>query len=189
MGLGKTLPTYDKIHCRNPNHLVKGGAIWVEPIRDLKAIRHIKSLLKDRSRDLCLFTLGINTAYRANELLSLNVGHIMIAKQGSRLTIKQSKTKEYRTAYLNAVCIKSIQQWLVQHPSPSLIMQLFPSRKRNRQTGCYQALQVSTLTAMVKGWCYEVQLNGNYGSHSLRKTWVKFILRPPVQKNLSEIGT
>ncbi len=24
---------------------------------------------------------------------------------------------------------------------------------------------------MVKGWCREVGLDGNYGSHTLRKTW------------------
>ena len=171
MGLGETLLAHHKNRSRNPNHPAKGSAIRVEPIRDRQAIHQIKTHLQDKPRDLCLFTLGINTAYRANELLSLTVGQVIYAKVGSRLTLKQSKTKEYRTAYLNAVCIKSIQQWLDFHPSPNLTTPLFLSRKRNRQTGDHQALQVSTLTAMVKGWCHHAQLTGNYGSHSLRKTW------------------
>jgi len=55
------------------NHPKKGATIKVEPIRDLKAIKRIKKILTDKPRDLCLFTFGINTAYRANELLSIKV--------------------------------------------------------------------------------------------------------------------
>ncbi len=33
------------------------------------------------------------------------------------------------------------------------------------------ALQVSTLHRLTKKWCSDVNLHGNYGSHSLRKTW------------------
>ena len=33
------------------------------------------------------------------------------------------------------------------------------------------AIQVSTLNNMVKDWCKQVHLKGNYGSHTLRKTW------------------
>ena len=58
---------------QNPNHPTAGSTIKVEPIRDKKAISRIKKILGDQPRDLCLFTLGINTAYRANELLSLKV--------------------------------------------------------------------------------------------------------------------
>ncbi|ABW26800.1 site-specific integrase [Acaryochloris marina] len=41
-----------------------------------KAIAGIKQLLSWSPRDLCLFTLGINTAYRANELLSLRASQV-----------------------------------------------------------------------------------------------------------------
>ena len=60
----------------NPNHPLKGSTIHVEPIRDKTAIKRIKKLLRDHPRDLCLFTLGINTAFRANELLSLQVNQV-----------------------------------------------------------------------------------------------------------------
>ena len=33
------------------------------------------------------------------------------------------------------------------------------------------ALTVPTLNNLVKDWCRKVNLKGNYGSHSLRKTW------------------
>ncbi|MCU7882561.1 MAG: hypothetical protein KZQ66_01120 [Candidatus Thiodiazotropha sp. (ex Lucinoma aequizonata)] len=60
----------------NQNHSEPGSTIKVEPIRNVKAIRRIKMLLVDRPRNLCFFTFGINTAYRANEILSVKVGQV-----------------------------------------------------------------------------------------------------------------
>ena len=65
-------PTQDR--SRNANHSKPGSVLKVELIRNLKAIGRIKKLLADNPRDHVLFTLGINTAYCANELLSLTVG-------------------------------------------------------------------------------------------------------------------
>jgi hypothetical protein len=46
---------------KNPNHPPKGSSIKVDPIRKIKDIKAIKKLLHDKPRDLCLFTLGVNT--------------------------------------------------------------------------------------------------------------------------------
>ena len=80
---------------RNTNHPKKGASIKVQPIRGLDAISSIKRNLSRHPRNLCLFTLGINTAYRANEILSLNVGQVRHLQSGDILSIKQSKTREY----------------------------------------------------------------------------------------------
>ena len=62
----------------NPNHPKKGSSIKVEPIRQKAAIERIKAHLlhEGKYRDYCLFVLGINTAFRANELLSITVGQV-----------------------------------------------------------------------------------------------------------------
>jgi len=73
------------------NHPKKGATIKVQPIRDLKAIQRIKKILADRPRDLCLFTLGINTAYRANELLSIRVREVSHLQVGDGLEVKGSE--------------------------------------------------------------------------------------------------
>ena len=149
----------------NPNHPKKGSSIKVEPIKDLKAIKRIKKLLHDKPRDLCLFTLGINTAYRANELVSITVGQVDYLKAGDRLELKQSKNRKYRPTTLNEIVIDAIESWLKTHPDPRPEAPLFPSVKTK------EALTAGTLTSMVKGWCADVGLRGNYGSHTLRKTW------------------
>jgi integrase len=53
-----------------------GSAIEVEPICTKKAIANM--MLGRSLCDLCLFTLSINTAYRANVLLSLRVGDVLM---------------------------------------------------------------------------------------------------------------
>ena len=151
---------------RNANHPKKGSTTKVEPIRKPESIQAIKSLLKDHPRDLCLFTFGINTAYRAGEILSLTVGQVEHLKTGDRLEIKQPKSQKYRAITINKTVQNSIQHWLTSHPkAQQKHVPLFISQRTGR------ALTVSTVNNMIKRWCRDVELSGNYGSHSMRKTW------------------
>jgi len=145
------------------NHPRKGSSIKVEPIRDVRAIKRIKKILTDNSRDSCLFTLGINTAYRANELLSIKVRDVAHLNVGNVLEVKQSKVKKYRGVTLNKNVIEAITALLAsrQYKSDDF---LFYSQRAN-------ALSVESVNHLVKQWCKDVGLKGNYGSHSLRKTW------------------
>lgn len=150
---------------RNHNHPKKGSSIKVEPIRDLKAIKRIKKLYAENPRDLCLFTFGINTAYRAGELLSLTVGQVDYLRAGDVLEIKQTKTGKYRPVRLNRAVVETIDAWLKVHPDLRADAPLFISKRGGK------ALTVSSVNAMIKRWSREVGLRGNYGSHSMRKTW------------------
>lgn len=151
----------------NPHHPKKGASIKVDPIRDLSAIERIKRNLidQDNIRDHCLFTLGINTAWRANELLSIKVGHVRNLEEEGLLTLKQSKNNKYRSTLINRTALRAIQFWLalygnhVNDDAP-----LFPSNKSG-------AIQVPTLCNMVKRWCSQAGIKGQFGSHTLRKTW------------------
>lgn len=147
---------------QNPNHPAAGSTIKVEPIRDKKAIARIKKVLADHPRDLCLFTLGINTAYRANELLSIRVRQVRSLNVGDVLELKQSKTHKYRPVTLNRMATSAIQTWLETSQLQD---------EDNLFTGQRGCLTVTTVSTMVKTWCQDVGLKGNYGSHTLRKTW------------------
>ena len=145
------------------NHPQKGSSIKVEPVRDLKAIKRIKKYLADKPRDLCLFTLGINTAYRANELLSIKVSDVEHLKIGDVLELKQSKVKKYRGVTINKNVVESVSLIIANHKYESddyLFYSLHGS-----------VLTVSAVNRLVKMWCRENGLKGNYGSHTLRKTW------------------
>lgn len=150
---------------KNPNHPKLGSSIKVEPIRDKKAIQRIKKLLRDQPRDLCLFTLGINTAFRANELLAIKLGAVRHLQPGDVLERKQSKTNKYRGVILNPSAYAAIQVWLNSQKGQTL------GDDDYLFTGKRGVLSVSSVSTMVKMWCQNVGLKGNYGSHTLRKTW------------------
>lgn len=147
---------------QNPHHPRPGDSIRVEPIRSKRHIANIKRILADKPRDLCLFTLGINTAFRANELLSIKVEQVRYLGVGDTLTIKQRKTGKYRSVVLNENVVDALTHYLRQTPLADAD-DLF--------TGLRGCLTVPTVNRLVKTWCADVGLKGNYGSHSMRKTW------------------
>ena len=63
---------------------------YVQPIRDKNKIEEIKSYLKENgSRDLLIFTMGINTGLRISDLLKLKVIDV---RNKSHVEIKEQKT-------------------------------------------------------------------------------------------------
>lgn len=147
----------------NPHRPAPGSSIKVQPIRLKKDIETIKNNLADNPRDLCLFVLGINTAFRANELLSIRAGQVRDLGVGDVLDVRQSKTKAYRQVTLSRRGVEAIQN-LLRSRSFEVDDFLFFSRWGER-------LGVPEVSRKVKGWCQDIRLDGNYGSHSLRKTW------------------
>ena len=147
---------------RNPNHPQKGSRITVDPIKSIKDIKSIKKLLHDKPRDLCLFTLGINTNLRASDLLSITTGMVRDLEPGDELVLKERKTGKHRRITLNKASTYSIQELLKSRPyqddDPLYV----------GQRGC---LTVPSVNRLVKGWCAAINLKGNFGSHTLRKTF------------------
>jgi len=145
----------------NWNHPAKGSSITVEPIRNSKDIKAIKRMLADSPRDLCIFVLGINTNLRASDILNLRVRDV----QGQdELVLKEKKTGKIRRITLNDAVRKAINNLLASMSNPDDESHLFLGLRG-------KPLTVPTLSRMVKAWCQAINLPGNYGSHSLRKTW------------------
>ena len=147
------------------NHPKQGSTIRVEPVRSQKDLNLIRRLLSDSPRDLCIFTLGINTNLRASDLLSIRIGQISHLEPGGAFTLKEKKTGKIRTITVNKVSHTTIASLLRSMPDRHEEDYLFQSRKGGGR------LTVSYLSQLVKAWCREINLRGNYGSHTLRKTW------------------
>ena len=152
------------MNSKNPNHPKKGATIKVEPITELKDIKLIKRLLKDKPRDSCLFIMGINTNLRASDLIRLTAGDLRGKKPGDSLSIKEQKTGKERRITLNENVINAVKELLAYKPYQDTDP-LFKSKKGAK------ALSVPSVNRLVKGWCREINLKGNYGSHTLRKTF------------------
>lgn len=148
----------------NRNHPKKGSIITVEPISE-KGVANIKRLLADRPRDLLLFTLGINNGLRIGDLLRLKVRDLKGLKAGQVLKVRESKTGKANVLMLNTTSYKLFREYL-KALAPDDDDYLFKSNK-----GDNEPISVPYASQLIKGWCREVGLRGNYGSHSLRKTF------------------
>jgi integrase len=76
--------------------------------------------------------------------------------------LNERKTKKERRITLNRACIHAIQR-LLAFREYSDDAYLFIGQRG--------PLTVPTVNQKVKSWCKAINLKGNYGSHSLRKTW------------------
>ncbi len=147
---------------QNTNHPAKGSQTTVEPIRKLKDIDLIKKLLADNPRDLALFTIGINTNLRAGDILKITAGAVRDLQVGDELTLNEGETGKGRRITLNKPVTQAIQQLLQSRPYQDTDFLFLGQRG---------VLTVPSVTRLVKGWCATINLKGNYGSHTLRKTF------------------
>jgi integrase len=147
---------------QNYNSPGAGSSIKVDPIRKRKDIESIRKLISDNPRDLTLFTLGINTNLRASDLLRIKVGQVRDLKPGDSIELKEKKTSKFRRVTLNKACVQAIQRLLASRSyddaDPLFVGQRGP-------------LTVPSVHRLVKSWCRAINLRGNYGSHTLRKTF------------------
>ena len=147
---------------------------FVEPIRDRKKIAQIKNLLRGqkRFRDLLLFVMGINTALRISDLLQLQISHFL-DEQGRinrRFWIKERKRGKHQEVVINTSIREALDEYLAAFPDIGNDRNNFVFF--NSTTNDYslpikrgQAWKFITLI------CREASLSGNFGTHSLRKTW------------------
>jgi len=148
----------------NPNHPKKGSVIVVQPIREIKDIENIKKLLSGNTRDGLLFCFGINNGLRMGDLLKIKVKNVKYLKVGETLSIKEEKTGKSNILMINKSCHKILKQYL-DETKPDENDFLFKSRKGNSH------LTVGSVNSMVKSWCKSINLKGNYGTHTMRKTF------------------
>ncbi len=78
------------------------------------------------------------------------------------LEIIEKKTGKKRRVTLNKACIDAIQELLASR---------YYTDKEKLFIGKKGPISPITINALVKSWCKAINLKGNYGSHTLRKTW------------------
>ena len=148
----------------NPNHPKKGQKTRVDPVRRIEDIQAIKKLLADEPRNLLLFTMGINNGLRMGDLLKLQVKDVGHLKPGEEIKIREQKTGKVNTLAINKATYKALRNYVEkQRPGPTDY--LFSSRRTKRP------LSIQSVNALVKKWARTINLQGNYGVHTLRKTF------------------
>jgi len=145
-----------------PSH--KGETVAEEPIKDIEYVKAIKQHLRSTNiRDYALFVVGINTAFRCGDLVKITLGMVRGKAEGDEIVLKEEKTGKVRRVTLNRESIGAITLLLECNQDQPDSAALF--------TGQRGKLTVSYVNRLVKKWCDAVGLKGQFGSHTLRKTW------------------
>jgi integrase len=150
---------------KNRNHPKKGARIAVEPIRSIKDVKSISKLLSGDPRNNLLFVLGVNNGLRTGDLLRLKVGDLKGLKAGDHFNIRESKTGKSNILVVNKSVSKALKTYL-ESAELSEDSYLFASRKIKNKP-----IQIQAVNKLIKGWAKTINLKGNYGAHTLRKTW------------------
>jgi integrase len=151
---------------KNKNHPKKGDRIKVEPIRDLNDIKSIKQLLNEDPLKHLLFVIGINSGLRCGDILNLKIEDLENKSIGDAINIIENKTKKENFFIINKSIFKSYKNYRLKYKHLKTNEYIFQSQK-----GKNKPLTVSYCNNLVKKWAKQINLKGNYGTHSLRKTW------------------
>lgn len=132
-------------------------------------------------RNVLLFTIGINTAYRISDLRQLKLSDVLEISRGRVVVKDRLAMKEQKTAKLNSVFIsnklrKAILDF-VQKEFPEALaaknfdVYLFQSRK-----GSNEPLNRQSLWRILHNAAEAIHLK-NIGPHSMRKTFGYFLYK------------
>lgn len=131
----------------------------VEPIRDMRDIKKIESVLKAQClRDLLLFKFGINSGLRISDILNLNVCDV---RNKADVDLYEQKTGKRKKFPLNDQIRSLVKKYTINMDDDE---PLFTSCFKNRMTR-YTAYEI------MNNACETAQLGINIGTHTLRKTF------------------
>ncbi|TCS33085.1 phage integrase family protein [Paucimonas lemoignei] len=141
-------------------------------LKEIWAIR-IRLQLAERTRDLALFNLAIDSKLRRCDLVSLRVGDIA---QGNsilpRAMVMQRKTNRPVQFEITDQTRASLSDW-IKTAKLSSTKHLFPSR-----VSTSPHLSTRQYTRIVEGWVDSIVLDAAaYGTHSMRRTKATLIYR------------
>ena len=134
---------------------------FVQPIRSKEKIEEIKSVLKENgTRDLLLFSMGINTGLRISDLLKLKGIDV---RGKSHVEIKEQKTGKVKRFPI----LGNLQSMLEEYTrNKDLSEYLFKSRNgENKPITRVQAYMILNKA------CRKCGIQDRIGMHSLRKTF------------------
>jgi integrase len=147
--------------------------VEVEPIKDMKKIQAIKVLLhKNNPRDEALFVVGINTALRIGDLLSLRMRDVMDARGRilDAAEIQEQKTQKKKFFPLNQSVKDTLTCYLKTRQGEGLEEPLFPSKRKGVPLSRWRARRILHAAGRAVG-LYRI------GTHSLRKTFAYHVYR------------
>ncbi|WP_339648253.1 tyrosine-type recombinase/integrase [Halopseudomonas pelagia] len=141
-------------------------------LRDIWSIR-VRLQISEKTRDLALFNLAIDSKLRACDLTKLRVRDIADGAQvSSRAIVMQQKTHRPVQFEITEQTRTTLEAWIHKAQLRSENF-LFPSRLHDSSH-----LSIRQYARIVKAWVISIDLDpAKYGTHTLRRTKASLIYR------------
>ena len=154
----------------------------VDPIKDRETVARVSKYLLDKAkmakrhdtmvagyRNWLTFVVGINVGLRVSDLVNLKWSHFfeedMITFVGGR-NKKEQKTGKMKDICPNSCIKRAIIEYLdVVYIKPKYKDYVFVSSRTGKQ------ITDATVESFIKDFSKHLNLKGNYGTHTLRKTY------------------
>ena len=155
-----------------------------EPIKDtkeLKSLINFYNTKKPNTRNYCLIVLGLNTALRISDILSLKWNMIYDfskKKFKNRIVINEKKTGKTNIVPINKKLLICLQKLFLKLKPQGCDYLFTKHNDRSRPLNRTQAYRI------VKQAANECNLTGNISCHSLRKTFGFFAWKQGTQPAL-----
>lgn len=146
----------------------------VYPIRDKKQLEVVKSYLKSKSlRNYLMFQIGISSALRISDILSLQVKHVWNNKKPTDyIEVNEKKTGKYKRFPTTPNLSKAIKEYSTEYDMSDPESFLFRSRKgENKPITRQQARDILDKACDMCG------VPDKFGTHGMRKCWGFFAFK------------
>ncbi len=141
----------------------------VDPFTNINDINSMKEYFfkKKRIRDLTIFIIGINTGLYPTDLIHLKYCHVLNDDFSIKIEIDLSMFGRYRikSVPINESVVSILNEYINYSKATNLDNYMFKSQRRN-------SLYSNSLNKIIKDATVTLALNGNFGSSSLRKTYL-----------------
>jgi integrase len=149
--------------------------------------KHIDEATNNNQRQIAcrnkmLFLIGINVGLRASDLITLKWNFFFNSDEEfkdcySLQPKKTKKTKKFVKLYFNQAVKKAVADYIEEYPIQDMDEYLFKSRKGDG------AISERGLWRIIVDTAAEAGINKNVGSHTLRKTFGRFVFHNAADKN------
>lgn len=134
----------------------------------MKQLEAVKGYLRGKNkRDYLLFMVGISSALRISDILTLKVKHVWNGKKANEfIEINEKKTGKYKRFPITKNLTKAINEYMKEYINKNQNDYLFTSRK-----GINQPISRQYAASMLNTACDMVGINERFSTHGMRKTW------------------
>jgi DNA-binding GntR family transcriptional regulator len=142
----------------------KGKKATSRPIRKKEDIERLRTLLRNKPRDLLMFDIATQTGLRLKDLVAIKVGDLSRYQIGERVTLHLHENDSKPSVLITERLYRSFRAYLAT-VSPDVDEYLFKSRKGGGP------LTKTSVSRLVQSWYASAGLAGLSGWSSLRRTW------------------